>query len=90
MNTVVANVLPFAPCRINVTYQDDKDGTVKTVQVRQHAGMPSNAVWCRGTSWYTVVMRARPCRVQVPIGQNLLEAAHEHDVDLEGVPLGLA
>ena len=24
--------------------------------------------------------------VQVPIGQNLLEAAHEHDVDLEGAP----
>ena len=35
-----------------MTYQDDKDGTEKTVQV--------------------------------PIGQNLLEAAHEHDVDLEG------
>ena len=36
-----------------MTYQDDKDGTEKTVQV--------------------------------PIGQNLLEAAHEHDVDLEGM-----
>ena len=39
-------------CRISATFHDEKDGSVRTVQV--------------------------------PVGQSLMEAAHAHDIDLEG------
>jgi len=39
-------------CSIDVTFTDDKDGSIKTVKM--------------------------------PIGENLLEAAHKNDIDLEG------
>ena len=45
------NMLYFA-CSIDVIFNDQKDGSVKTVQV--------------------------------PLGQSLLEAAHNNDIDLEG------
>ena len=42
----------WAPCRITVTFFDEKDGSESAVQV--------------------------------PLGTNLLEAAHNNEVDLEG------
>ena len=69
-----------------MTYQDDKDSTVKTVQVLtgQNVQLFKPLTSLMRHHWSLNVVTT-----QVPIGENLLEAAHQNDVDLEGAPMPL-